>query len=117
MLDKVKIIVAALLVIAGIAAYYLLVDQPQLVRVGVFIAGVIAAIVVASTSEAGQNAVKFMKGADLERRKVVWPTQRETMQMTGVVIVMVVLIGFLLWGMDQLSFWVIYDLILSTDNA
>jgi preprotein translocase subunit SecE len=47
-----------------------------------------------------------------EVRKVVWPSRRETIQSTMVVIALVILIGLYLWLLDMLSLWTVYDLIL-----
>ena len=117
MVDKLKLGIAVLLVIAGIVAYYYLSEQGQLVRVAAFVGSVIVAIAIAMSSQLGQEALKFIKGADLERRKVVWPTQRETIQATLMVIVMVIVVGIYLAILDKISFWVIYDLLLSPDKS
>lgn len=79
---------------------------------GVVLAGVALAAAVAMTTEAGRATVRFAKGANIERQKVVWPNRREAMQVTGLVIVMVILFGLYLWLLDSLSFYAIYDLIL-----
>ncbi|MEK9786250.1 MAG: preprotein translocase subunit SecE, partial [Gammaproteobacteria bacterium] len=47
-----------------------------------------------------------------EVRKVVWPTRRETIQSTMIVIVMFLLVGIYLCLLDAFSFWSIYDLAL-----
>ena len=51
-------------------------------------------------------------GTRAEVRKVIWPTRRETIQSTMVVIALVILIGLYLWLLDMLSLWTVYDLIL-----
>ena len=60
----------------------------------------------------GQLAWQFAVGTRAEVRKVVWPTRKETVQATLVVIVMVIIVGLYLWLLDVFSFWAIYDLIL-----
>ncbi|MDH3377112.1 MAG: preprotein translocase subunit SecE [Gammaproteobacteria bacterium] len=114
MLDNLKLIGAGLVIVAGIAGYYLLGDQSVLVRAGIVIVSVIAAGGLALTSAPGQAAWEFAVGSRLEVRKVVWPTLRETHQGTLVVIVMVIIVGIYLWILDALSFWVIYELVLGT---
>jgi len=111
-LDKVKILGAVFLVVAGIAAFYTMDNTTQLLRVGLLVLSMIVAAGIALTSAPGQQAWAFAKGARGEFRKIVWPTRKETVQSTLIVIVMVVLIGLFLWLLDQLSFWVIYDLFL-----
>lgn len=94
------------------AIYYQFSDWPQVARVGTMIAGVVVAWFVAMTTEAGRAAVVFAKGANIERQKMVWPGRREAMQVTGLVIVMVILFGLYLWLLDSLSFYGIYDMLL-----
>ena len=47
-----------------------------------------------------------------EVRKVVWPTRKETTQMTLYVFGFVVLMALFLWLTDKTLEWVLYDLIL-----
>ena len=94
------------------ATYYQFSDWLQVARVGVVLAGVVLAGVVAVTTEAGRSAMVFAKGANIERQKMVWPSRREALQVTGLVLVMVILFGLYLWLLDSLSFYGIYDLIL-----
>ena len=100
-LDRIKLTLAVLIAAAGVAAYYLLADYPDLVRVLAVVGAVIVALGVALWSEPGQQAWSFIRAADREVRKVVWPTRRETVQTTLIVIVMVVIVGFCLWLIDM----------------
>ena len=111
-MDKLKLAGAALVVIAGIAVFYVFDDVSVLLRAGIFILGLIAGAGVAFTSTPGRNAWQFAVGTKAEIRRVVWPTRRETIQGTMVVIVLVILIGLYLWLLDVLSLWAVYDLIL-----
>ncbi len=111
-IDKLKILGAIFLVVAGVAAFYTIESSSQLLRVGLLVLSIIVAAGVALTSVQGQQAWAFAKGARAEFRKIVWPTRRDTVQSTLIVIVMVILIGLFLWLLDQISFWVIYDLFL-----
>jgi len=114
--DKLKLALSALIVIAGITGFYWLGDASVLLRAGVVIVGIIAASAVALASAPGQAAWQFAVGARAEVRKVIWPTRKETIQATLVVIVMVILVGLYLWLLDVLSFWAIYDLILGASG-
>ena len=49
----------------------------------------------------GKSFVVLVKEANLERRKVVWPTRQETTQTTLIVVVFVVIVGLILWGIDS----------------
>ncbi len=111
-IDKAKLLGAVFLVVAGVAAFYTLENSSDLVRVGLLVLSILLAIGVALTSGPGQEAWSFAKGARSEFRKIVWPTRKDTVQSTLIVILMVILIGLFLWLLDQISFWVIYDLFL-----
>lgn len=58
----------------------------------------------------GQEVFHFAQEAKIELLKVVWPTRQETIQTTTIVMVMVTLTGFILWGIDSLMMWVIAKL-------
>jgi preprotein translocase subunit SecE len=45
-------------------------------------------------------------------RKVVWPTRKESVQMTAYVFGFVLIMAILLWSADKTIEWVFYDLIL-----
>ncbi len=114
--DKAKLLGAVFIIAAGVAAFYTMDASLQLVRVGVLVASIIVAAGVALTSTPGQDAWEFAKSARGEFRKIVWPTRRDTVQSTLIVIVLVVIIGLFLWLLDTISFWVIYDLFLQIGN-
>jgi preprotein translocase subunit SecE len=86
---------------AGIGAYYYLGDKPQLLRVAVLLVGFAAGAVIALQSTLGRAAWGFAKESRAELRKVVWPARKETIQMTGVVIAMVVAVALFLWVVDR----------------
>ncbi|WP_428410706.1 preprotein translocase subunit SecE [Legionella sp.] len=55
----------------------------------------------------GKQVYQFAQESKIELLKVVWPTRQETIQTTTIVIVMVTLTGFILWGIDSLMMWAI----------
>ena len=112
MLDKLKLAAAALIVVAGVAVFYVFGGSSALLRTGIVIFSVIVGAGVALTSGPGRAAWQFAVGARAEARKVIWPSRRETIQSTMVVIALVILIGLYLWLLDMLSLWTVYDLIL-----
>jgi len=113
-IDKVKLVAAVAVVLAGLAGFYYFDELSVLLRAAMVIVGVLAGVGVALTSTQGQAAWEFVKGSRLELRKVVWPTRRETIQGTGIVLLMVIIVGIYLWVLDTVLFWVVYDLILKT---
>jgi preprotein translocase subunit SecE len=110
--DKLKLAVAAALVVAGIAGYYWLAADSILLRVLAVIAGFVSGAAVALTSEPGKQFVVFGRESLAEVKKVVWPTRKETMQTTAAVFAFVVVMAVFLWISDKSLEWVLYDLIL-----
>ena len=113
MIDKVKLTIAAALVVAGIWAYYWLGESTAFVlRLLAVIAGVLAGAAVARFSEPGKQFAVFAGESIGEVKKVVWPTRKETMQTTAAVFAFVVAMAVFLWVSDKTLEWVLYDLIL-----
>jgi preprotein translocase subunit SecE len=110
--DKLKLVFAVALLIAGIAGYYWLAAESILLRVLSVIAGIAAGVAVALTSELGKQFVVFSRESLAEVKKVVWPTRKETMQTTAAVFAFVVVMAVFLWASDKTLEWVLYDLIL-----
>ncbi len=110
--DKAKLGVAVLLVIGAVAGFYLLSKQGALVQWAALLLGLAAAVAVSMTSELGKEFVAFGRDAWREAKKVVWPTRKETMQMTAYVFGFVVIMAIFLWTTDKLLEWAIFDLFL-----
>jgi preprotein translocase subunit SecE len=110
--DKAKLAAAALLVVGGVVAYYVLASQGLLVRVGALLALIAAGVVLFFTSEPGKQLIAYGRESVREVKKVVWPTRNEALQMTGYVFAFVVVMALFLWVSDKLIEWVLYDLIL-----
>jgi preprotein translocase subunit SecE len=73
---------AAVMLIGGVGAYYWFQD------------------LAITQSDSGAAFFRFIKEADIERRKVVWPTHQETMQTALMVIIVTILISLMLAGID-----------------
>ena len=93
MINKIKLLVAFLLLAAGIAAFYFLADKATILRILAVLAGLGAAIAVLWTTPVGQQSLTFIGESVVEARKVVWPTRKETVQTTLVVFVLVVIMA------------------------
>ena len=117
MKDKLLIIAAILVIAASVVGYYQIQDIPQIVSILLVVAGTIAGVVLVSLTEIGKGAWTFIKGANVERQKVVWPTRQEAAQVTLMVIILVIILGLLMWVFDALSFYAIYDIILRVRGA
>ena len=110
--DKAKLIGALLLVIAAVAGFYLLSKQGPVVQWGALVAGLVAAAATFLVSESGKQLLAFAKDSWREVKKVVWPTRKETLQMTAYVFAFVVVMALFLWLTDKTLGWVLYELIL-----
>jgi preprotein translocase subunit SecE len=105
MADKIRLIVAALLVVAGIVGFYLLKDNALILRVASVLGGLVAAALVAWTSAPGRKFFLFAQESVAETKKVVWPTRKETVQTTGMVLAFVLVMAIFLWIVDALLVW------------
>ena len=101
MADKIKLLVAFLLVVAGIAGYYSLHDSAAVLKLASVLVGLLMAAGVAWTSEPGKRFFVFGKDSVAEAKRVVWPTRKETLQTTGVVIVFAIIMALFLWAVDS----------------
>jgi preprotein translocase subunit SecE len=110
--DKAKLAAAGVLVVAAIAAFYLLAKQDLWLRVVVLLLVLAGAVATFFTSETGRQLIAFGRDSAREVKKVVWPTRKEAMQMTGYVFAFVVVMALVLWMTDKTLEWVLYDLIL-----
>ena len=110
--DKIKLVFAAALVVAGVAGYYWLSASSILLRILAVVAGIAAGAAVAWQSAPGRDFVVFAREALVEVKKVVWPTRKETMQTTAAVFAFVVVMAVFLWLSDKTLEWALYDLIL-----
>ena len=110
--DKAKLAAVLVLVIASIAGFYFLGAQGPVTQWGVLLVGLVAAAAVFLVSEQGKQLIGFAKDSWKEVKKVVWPSRKETLQMTLYVFAFVVIMALFLWLTDKTVEWVLYDLIL-----
>ncbi|KPK72550.1 MAG: hypothetical protein AMJ84_03885 [Acidithiobacillales bacterium SM23_46] len=100
MADILKIFAAVLILAVGIGGFYYFGDKPDWLRVLMVLGAAALAALVALQTAMGRAAWEFSKVARQELRKVVWPTRKETMQVTLVVFGLVVLVALFLWIVD-----------------
>jgi preprotein translocase subunit SecE len=104
-LDALKLAFAALLVCGGLAGYYVFSSHSVLLRVVGLLACALVAVVISLRTEKGRAMSAFLHEAQIEVRKVVWPTRDETLQTTGLVILMVVISALVMWLLDWILGW------------
>ena len=110
--DKAKLAVAAALVVGAVVVFYALGQRDLWMRVGALLLLLVAALAAFFTSEPGKQLIAYGKDSAREVRKVVWPTRKEALQMTGYVFAFVVVMALFLWLTDKTLEWVLYDLVL-----
>jgi preprotein translocase subunit SecE len=110
--DKLKVTLAIVAAIAGIVAFYVLVGQPKYVRLGALVGGVVIAAVLILISQLGRDLIAFAKESVREAKKVVWPTRKETGQMTAVVFGFVLIMALFLLATDKVLEYLIMTVIL-----
>ncbi len=110
--DKAKLVLVVALVVAALAGFYTLTAQGSIVQWLALVGGLVAAVVVFLVSLPGRQLVAFGGDAWREVNKVVWPTRKESTQMTLYVFAFVVIMALFLWLTDKTLEWVFYDLIL-----
>ncbi len=100
MADKIKLLIALLLVAAGVVGFYALGDAAAVLRIASVLVGVLAAAGVFWTSTQGKQFFGFARESVNEAKRVVWPTRKETVQTTGIVIMFAVVMALFLWAVD-----------------
>ena len=110
--DKAKLAAAGALLVAGLASYYLLGSKDLWLRVLVLLVLLAAAVGTFLVSEPGKQLIAYGRDSVREVKKVVWPTRKESLQMTGYVFAFVVVMALFLFLTDKTLEWVLYDLIL-----
>ena len=112
--DKMKVVLAIALVIAGVVGFFTLkgMGKPALLCASALVGGLFLSVLVAWTSTSGREFLNFAKEAVRETKKVVWPTRKEATQITMIVFAFVVVMAIFLWGTDKTLEYVLYDLIL-----
>ena len=112
---NIRLTLSFLLFAAGLIGFYFLSAQSTVVRLLVLLGAIGLAIGVFSKTPQGQEVIGFINNAVTEAKKVVWPTRRETTQMTLVVIVVVVIMAVFL-GLVDTGFSYIINLLLGRGN-
>lgn len=110
MSDKIKLGVAFLLVVAGVAGFYALQESAAVLQFLAVLVGVAAGSAVAATTAPGKRFVVFARESVAEAKRVAWPTRKETMQTTGIVIAFAITMAVFLWLVDASLMFVVNKL-------
>ena len=91
--------------VAAAGGYFFHVAGP--IKVLVWLVWLVVALSLAFFTGKGKQVFAFVVDAKTELKKVVWPTRQETVQTTSIVMLMVGVTGFVLWGVDSAMMWAI----------
>jgi preprotein translocase subunit SecE len=101
-LDTAKLVAGAAILAGGIAAFYMLPDLPIWLRWIIVLAALVLGTLVGLQSAPGKTFWGFVQSSRTELRKVVWPDRQETLQVTLVVFVMLIVLALFFWALDSL---------------
>lgn len=105
--DLVKWAAVILLFLSGVLANYYYIKQPLSLRVigWLILVGIMGGIALQTVY--GRKALKFFREARNEMRKVAWPSRRETVQTTFIVMIIIVIFSLIIWVIDMFLMWLI----------
>ncbi|GAB6068830.1 preprotein translocase subunit SecE [Methylothermus subterraneus] len=106
-LDSIKLILAAALLVAGLIGFYFYAEYSLLYRTLSVLGIALVSAGLFFTTQLGRGFLAFFQEARAEVRKVVWSTRQETIHTTLIVVVMVFVVGMVLWLLDSLFLWLI----------
>lgn len=99
-LDTVKLVAAVMVLLAGIVAYYWFSEASIIWRVLGMVAALAAGLAIAFQSAQGRQVWEFIQGSQIEIRKVVWPSQQETLNTTLMVLAFAVALALFFFLVD-----------------
>ena len=110
-LNAIKWVLAVAVAAAAVVGNQMYAEIGLLYRVLAVVALMLVALGIAATTTQGKAFLVLLKEANIERRKVIWPTRQETTQTTLIVIAVVIVTAILLWGLDSLLSWIVSGVI------
>ncbi|WP_178861993.1 preprotein translocase subunit SecE [Thiomicrorhabdus cannonii] len=106
-LDTAKLLLAIAVLVGSLVGYYVYDQAHAVVRVLGVIAGVAVSAFIVYQTKIGRGWFSYLSHAKREVRQVVWPTRQETVQMTLIVFVMVIIMGIFFWLIDMFFLWAV----------
>ena len=102
-LDILVHLTAFVVLSAGVYGYYYFEEQSVLYATLAIVGGLIGFAALEYATGFGKAVASYVKAANTERRKVVWPTRQETFRTLIAVVVVVSLVSMFLWVCDKIS--------------
>jgi preprotein translocase subunit SecE len=104
-LDGLKWLLVVLLVAVGVIGNSYFSEISVLYRVlALLVGGALAAYIAVNTAK-GSAFWGLMRDAQVEFRRVVWPTRQEVNQTTMIVVAVVIVMSIILWLLDTFLGW------------
>jgi preprotein translocase subunit SecE len=100
------------LILVSLIGYYGLATQPMMIRLGVLLGGIAIAVGLVAITPSGKRFLAYAKDSVTEVKKVVWPSRKESTQMTLIVFAFVVVMAIFLWSADKIIEWLIFAVFL-----
>jgi preprotein translocase subunit SecE len=110
--DNILVGVAILVAFAGIVGFSFFSELPMLARVGILLGGLLVGGGIAWFTNPGKRFLAFAMESYEEAKRVTWPSGKETAQTTWVVFGFVAIMSLLLYAVDKIIEWGLYDLLL-----
>lgn len=111
-IERLKVVLALSLVLLGVTGFYMVpVGDSFLGSLSVAV-GLIAAATVMWFTTTGRTFVDYARDSIKEAQKVVWPSKKETWQVTAVVFLFVGILALFMWAVDSGLAWLFYDVVL-----
>ena len=104
--------VSIILVLFALIGYYALATESVYVRLGVLFGCIALAIGLMAVTPNGKAFIEYAKDSIVEVKKVVWPTRKESTQMTLIVFGFVAIMSIFLWSTDKIAEWLIFSVFL-----
>ena len=77
----------------------------MILKIAAVAGGMLLGALVVWTTEPGRQFFVYAQESWVETKKVVWPSRKETVQTTGLVMVFVLIMAVFLWIVDTLLGW------------
>jgi preprotein translocase subunit SecE len=101
-----------MMVICGLFMFYSFKIHLVLRWLIVVVSIIVATVMFFFVSSTGINTRGHIRSAWREVRKVVWPSRKETIQFSWIIVIFVAVLGLVLWMLDSALSWILYGVLL-----
>ncbi|QJC30057.1 preprotein translocase subunit SecE [Enterobacteriaceae endosymbiont of Plateumaris sericea] len=106
-LEIIKWTISIFLFISIIIYDYLYQNIEFPIRIIVICPILILIVFIILSTNTGKKIFLFIREARIETRKVIWPTYKETLQVTLIIIIITLIISIIIWGLDSILIYLI----------